>query len=139
MTLTSFQTLIYTILSQQKEIIHVLNSDGSLLVSCDDGSNFFINVLESRRTFIHEDCNEETICEYLSAHTKEDFTQDILNLASSHPSFFMYFLIFTRLEEMRIIDRGLLYHIIDNIIFHENELDEFMAKLISHIKSNHSD
>ena len=136
MTLADFQTLISNTLSNQEEIIHILNSDTSLLVNCTDGSNFFINILESKQTFIHDDYAEKYVNEYMTTHSKEDFAQDILNLASHHSVFLLYFMIFTKLEEMGVIDRGLLYHLIDNIIHYENEIDEFTARLMSHLKLN---
>ena len=51
MTLERFRRLLACALYKQSEICHILNSNNSLLASCDDESNFYINILESKRTF----------------------------------------------------------------------------------------
>lgn len=139
MTPVDFQTFISNILSNQEEIIHILNSDHSLLVSCTDGSSYFMNILESKRTFIHDDSEEKFVNEYITTHTKENFAQNLLNLVSGHSGFFLYFMIFTKLKELGIIDSGLLYHLIDNVVHYEKELDEFTVRLISHLNISHDD
>ncbi|MDE6846969.1 MAG: hypothetical protein K2J99_14570 [Lachnospiraceae bacterium] len=133
MTLDDFQRLLTCALYDQNEICHILNSNGSLLVSCDDESNFYINILESKWTFIHNDCEEKYAREYLATHTDEDFAEDILSMTTCHLGFFLYFMIFTKLEEMGIIDRGLFYHLNDSIVHYEDELSLFIAELLAHI------
>ena len=39
-----------------------------MLVSCDDESNFYINILESKWTFIHDDYEASYAREYLATH-----------------------------------------------------------------------
>ena len=134
MTLDNFQKLLNHALSQQDKIRHILNSDTSLLVSCTDESNFFINILESKRTFIHDGQEEKHADEYLTTHSDEDFAQDILDLTTTHPGFFLYFMIFTKLEELGIIDSGLFFHLNDSIIYHDKELDTFTLELLKHLK-----
>ncbi len=136
MTLDNFQRLLTCALYNQNEITHILNSYNSLLVSCDDESNFYINILESKWTFIHDDNEERYAREYLATHTDENFAEDILNMASGHPAFFICFMLFTKLEEMRIIDRGLFYHLNDSIVHYEDELSLFIAELLARININ---
>ena len=88
MTPDDFQILISDTLSNQKEICHILSSNGSLLVSCTDESNFYINILESKRTFIHDDRKESSIEKYITPHSDKDFAKDILSLTTCHPGFF---------------------------------------------------
>ena len=133
MTLDDFQRLLTCALYDQGEICHILNSNNSLLVSCDDKSNFYINILESKWTFIHDDYEETYAREYLATHTDEDFAEDILNMVKCHPGFFLYFMIFTKLEEMGIIDRGLFYHLNDSIVHYEDELSLFIAEVLAYI------
>lgn len=133
MTLHDFQKLISTILSNQEEICHILPSDNSLLVSCDDESSFYINILESKRTFIHDDKKNHYIEEYMATHSDEDFAKDMLDLAACHPVFLLYFFIFTKLNELGIIDDNLLFHLNDSIIYHENELDAFTTALLDRL------
>lgn len=133
MTLDDFQRLLTRALYDQSEICHILNSNNSLLVSCDDESNFYINILESKWTFIHDDYEEAHAKEYLATHSDEDFAEDILNMSTCHPGFFLYFMIFSKLEEMGIIDRGLFYHLIDSIVHYEDELSQFIVELLAHI------
>ncbi len=40
MTIKDFQSLVFNALLNQEEIIHILDSDTSLLVSCDNDSCF---------------------------------------------------------------------------------------------------
>ena len=42
-------------------------------------------------------------------------------------------MIFAKLEEMGIIDRGLFYHLNDSIVYHEDELSLFIVKLLAHV------
>ena len=121
MTLEHFRRLLACALYNQIEICHILNSNNSLLVSCDDNSNFYINILESKRTFIHDDYATEYTNEYLATHTDKNFAEDILNMATCHHGFLLFFMIFAKLEEMGIIDRGLFYHLNDSIVHHEDE------------------
>lgn len=60
MTVKDFQGLISNVLSKQKEIIHILDSDTSLLVSCENDSCFYVNILESKQAFIHDSHEEKT-------------------------------------------------------------------------------
>lgn len=136
MTLNSFQRLLTYALYNQSEICHILNSTNSLLVSCNDESNFFIRILESKKTFIHDDYEEKYANEYLATHTDENFVEDILRMEVDHPGFFLCFMIFTKLEEMGIIDRGLFYHLNDSIAYYEDELSLFLTELLAHIKVN---
>ncbi len=82
MTLESFQRLLACSIYNQSEICHILNSNNSLLISCNDDSNFYIRILESKRTFIHDD--EKYTNEYLATHTDENFAEDILSMAACH-------------------------------------------------------
>lgn len=134
MTQKDFQTLICDALSGQKEIFNILNSEKSILVSCVDESSFLVNILESKLTFIHDEQEEKFASEYLASHTDEDFAADILDMAVTHPSFFLYFMLFSKLEEMEIIDRGLFCHLCDCIIDSENELDRFLTKILEHFR-----
>jgi len=135
MTLDNFQRLLTCALYNQSEITHILNSDNSLLVSCDDESNFYINILEPKWTFIHDD-EERYAREYLATHTDENFAEDILNMAIGHPAFFVCFMVFTKLEEMGIIDRGLFYYLNDSVVHNEDELSLFIAELLARINVN---
>ncbi len=133
MTLERFRRLLACALYKQSEICHILNSNNSLLVSCDDESNFYINILESKRTFTHDDYEAKYTNEYLATHTDENFAEDILSMAGCHHGFLLYFMIFAKLEEMGIIDRGLFYHLNDSIVYHEDELSLFIVKLLAHV------
>ncbi len=70
MTVTDFQSLVSNALLKQKEIIHILDSDTSLLVSCENNSCFYVNILESKQVFIHDNHEENWKQEYLSTHSK---------------------------------------------------------------------
>lgn len=131
MTLENFRKLLACALYNQSEICHILNSNNSLLVSCDDDSNFYINILESKRTFIHDD--EKYTSEYFATHTDENFAEDVLSMAVCHSGFLLYFMIFAKLEEMGIIDRGLFYHLNDSVVHNEDELSLFIIKLLAHV------
>lgn len=133
MTLDDFQILITDTLSNQKEICHILSSNGSLLVSCTNESNFYINILESKRTFIHDDRKESSIEKYITTHSDKDFAKDILSLTTCHPGFFLYFLIFSKLKELGVIDNSLFYHLNDSIIHYENELNAFTIELLNRL------
>ncbi len=54
--------------------------------------------------------------------TSKELQVLITNTLSTHPGFFFYFMIFMKLEEMRIIDKALFYHLNDSIVYYENEL-----------------
>lgn len=136
MTSSDFQLLLSNTLSNQNEIDHILNSDNSLLVSCTDKSNFLLNILESKRTFIHDDHEEKFANEYIATHSAEDFWEAVLELKNSHPGFLLYFLIFAKLEELGIIDSGLFFHLNDSIVYYEKELDTFTIELLRHVKIN---
>lgn len=134
MTSKFFQTILTNALTYQNEIIHILNSECSLLVSCNDGSNFYINILESKPTFIHDNQEEKYAMDYYSSHSVEDFRNAVLDLKTYHPGFFLYFLIFTKLEELGIIDSGLFFHLNDSIVHYEKELDVFTIELLRRLK-----
>lgn len=134
MTPENFQKLLTNALSYQDKVCHILNSDTSLLVSCTDESNFFINILESKRTFIHDNQEEKYAMDYYSSHSVEDFRDAVLDLRTYHPGFFLYFLIFTKLEELGIIDSGLFFHLNDSIVHYEKELDVFTIELLKRLK-----
>ncbi len=134
MTLENFQKLISTALSYQDNVCHILNSDTSLLVSCNDGSSFYINILESKPAFIHDNQEEKYAMDYYSSHSVEDFRNAVLDLRTYHPGFFLYFLIFTKLEELGIIDSGLFFHLNDSIVHYEKELDVFTIELLKSIR-----
>lgn len=134
MTQKDFHTLICGALSRQKEIANIFNSEKSILCSCVDESSFLVNILESKLTFIHDEEEEKFASEYLARHTDEDFAADILDMVTTHPSFFLYFMIFSKLEEMDIIDRGIFYHLCDSVIDSENELDQFLIKVLAHFR-----
>lgn len=132
----NFQKLLTQTLSHQEKVCHILNSGTSLLVSCTDESNFFINILESKQTFIHADQEAKNAIDYHSSHSIEDFRNAVSYLETSHPGFFLYFLIFSKLEELGIIDRALFFHLNDSIIHYEEELDSFTLELLRHVKLN---
>lgn len=136
MTLKDFQRLLTCPLYNQNEINYILNADNSLLVNCNDESIFYINILNSKWTFLHDDREERYVREYLATHTDENFAEDILDLAIAHPAFFIYFMIFTKLKEMGIIDRALFYHLNDCVVHCENELGLFIAELLARIHIN---
>lgn len=129
MTIEDFQGLVSNLLSKQKEIIHILNSDTSLLVSCENDSCFYVNILESKQAFVHDSHEEKWKEEYISTHSKEDFTNDILYMSVRHPGFFIYFLMLSKLQEMQIIDSGLFFHIMDSVVCYEHEIDNFISKI----------
>lgn len=136
MTLADIQLLVFNTLSTHPQISHILNSDHSLIVNCTDNSNFYINILESKRTFIHDSQEEKIVDEYFATHSDIDFAKDILGLTSTHPGFFFYFMIFMKLEEMGIIDKALFYHLNDNIVYYENELSAYIVELLGHFNIN---
>lgn len=59
-------------------------------------------------------------------------------MTSSHPGFFLYYMIFAKSEEMSIINRDLFYHPNDNIInyesiiYYENEPALYIIRLLMH-------
>lgn len=131
MDIKSFCVLLTESLKNKKRITHILESDNSILVACNDGSNFFINIMESKRTFIHEHEERQFIEEYVAIHSKEDFAENILEMIQKEPGFVFYFMIIQKLEEMNIIDTCLFFHIMDNIIWNTKELDEYLNKLLN--------
>ncbi len=139
MTLYNFSLLINNALANQAEICQIINSNSSLLVKCTDKSGFFINLLESKQVFIHNDPIEENTHTYKTTHSKEDFAKDVFDMATYHPGFFLYFIVFQKLKELGIIDQGLFYHLTDSIIHYENELDGFTIDLINRLKMNKND
>lgn len=66
------------------------------------------------------------------SHTDEEFAKDVMNAMKKHPGFYFYFMVFKKLEEMGFIDSGLFSHVMDSIIFYEEEFDKFMAKFLNH-------
>lgn len=136
MTSKDFQLLFANALSTQENICHILNSDNSLLISCTDKSDFFINILESKQKFARDDRQEKFANEYLATHSDEEFAQDILSLTSSHPGFFLYFMVFMKLKEMGIIDNFLFDHLNTSIVYYEDELNAFIAKIFSRLSTN---
>lgn len=130
MTIKDFQIIVINTLSHQKEIFHIFSSNNSLLLTCNDKSSFYVNIFESKHTFIHNESDAEFINQYMETHSEEEFVRDILNMAVTSPGFFFYFTAFSKLEEMEIIDSALLYHIMDSIIYYEREFDEFIVKTL---------
>ncbi len=45
-------------------------------------------------------------------------------------------MIFAKLEEMGIIDKGLFYHLNDSVVHYEDELSLFIVKLLAHVNVN---
>lgn len=139
MDIKKLKKLIADALSDYDDICSILNSDSSLLISSIDGSNFLVNILESKRTLIHRDREEKAVQEYLTTHLEEDFAKDILNMVNEHPGFFVCFMLFTKLEEMEIIDRGLFYHLNDSVVRYEDEVSLFIAELLGHFSINNEE
>lgn len=131
MEIKDFCSLVIDALTDEKKILHMLESDNSILVTCNDESDFYINILESKRTYIHDREGNEFIKEYITVHDKEDFAKSILGMVKEQPGFFCYFMILHKLEEMKIINTALFYHIMDNIAWNTQELNEFISRLIS--------
>lgn len=138
MTLKDFQEYLDENLSNSEQILHILKSDNSLLINCNDKSNFLINILESKFTFSHNNANDEKMEAYILRNTKEDFANDLLLTVQNHPAFFFYFMIFSKLEEKKILDTGMFYHILDCIIYNEKDLNEFLVKLLAHYNLDNS-
>ena len=95
-----------------------------------------MNILESKYTFIHNTSENENIQQYILTHSKKEFAEDLLSIAKEHHAFFIYFMIFTKLEEKGVIDSGMFYHIVDNIVFYEQEFEEFMIRVLCHYNIN---
>lgn len=131
MTIEDFKILIENTLSNQEEIFNIFQDEKTLLVSTDE-SNFFINILESKNMFANNNEDSNYITEYMSAHSKEEFIKDLRNKSAVNSGFLFYFLMLLKLEEMNIIDNNLLYHIINNIIYHEHVFNEFFDKILSY-------
>lgn len=66
--------------------------------------------------------------------TLADIQVLIKNTLSTNPGFFFYFMIFMKLEEMRIIDKALFYHLNGSIVYYENELNAYIIELLNHFK-----
>lgn len=139
MNISKLQKIIVHALSDQKDILNILNSDNSLLINCTDESDYCISIMKSKHTFIHNDSEEKFADEYLATHSNEDFAKDLLNMTNSHPGFFLYYMIFAKLEEMSIIDRGLFYHLNDSIIHYEDELTLYIIRLLMHFNINNKE
>lgn len=134
MTLKNFQEHLVENLIKSEQILHILKSDNSILINCIDESNFLINIIESKFTFLHNNTDDEKTEAYILEHTKNNFAQDLLLTVQDHPAFFFYFMIFSKLEEKKILDAGMLYHILDCVIYYEKDLNEFLIRLLAHYK-----
>ena len=135
MTIKDLKKKILEALTNQEKILHISESENSLLINCNDESCFFINILKSNFKHINNNYNDE-VNQYLATHSEKDFASDLLEAMKSHPAFFLYFMIFTKLKEKEIIDTGLFYHIMDNIILCETEFEELIAKLLIRYKND---
>lgn len=132
MTIQDFHKLLSGILKKQEQIHHILESGNSFLVSCQDDATFFINITESKKTFIHDGNNMRQEKEYFATHTKLKFTKELADMSVGHPGFFYYFIVFKKLEEVGIIDNALFCHIMDCIVYYNHEFDEFMVRILNH-------
>ena len=135
MTIKELKKKILDALTSQEMILNISDSEKSLLINCSDESSFFIKISESDIKFTHNDYDDE-VNQYLATHSEKDFAADLLEAMKSHPAFFLYFMIFTKLKEKEIIDTGLFYHIMDNIILCETEFEELIAKLLIRYKND---
>lgn len=131
MTIKDFQEMFISSLAEREEVTHIMESEHSVLVSCNNCSSFFVNIVESKRAFIHSENDGREVEEYFISHTKEEFARDIVKMMETQPGFFYYFMIFKKLEEMNIIDDGLFSHVMDSILFYQKEFDEFIVKLLN--------
>lgn len=136
MTIKELKKQIIDALTSQNIIINISESGNSLLVNYNDESNFLLNILESKFTFIHNASEDEDIKKYILTHSKKEFAEDILSIAKKHPAFFIYFMLFTKLEEKGVIDISLFYHIVDNIVYYEQEFEEFMIRILCYYNIN---
>lgn len=132
MTVKDFQAIVVSSLEEREEITHIMESEHSVLVSCNNQFSFFVNIMESKGAFIHSESNRREIDEYFMSHTDEEFAKDVMNAMKKHPGFYFYFMVFKKLEEMGFIDSGLFSHVMDSIVFYEEEFDKFMAKFLNH-------
>ncbi len=132
MTQKEFLEKIASALLEQATIINVFKADTSLIVNCSDQSSFFINIIKSQFSYIHDDSCNNIVNEYIDTHAKEDFAKDLLSMTQDHPAFFLYFMLFMKLEELEIIDEGLFLHIMDHIAFCEQDFDHFLLQLLLH-------
>lgn len=130
MTVKEFRKQLIEALSNQKTKFHILESDASLLITCYDKSSFLLNILESKFTFLHNNCADEEVEYYFATHSNEEFAQDILSTLKSKPAFFFFYMICTKLEEKKIIDSALFYHILDSVISDEQEFEEFLTRVL---------
>lgn len=136
MTIKEFEKQIIDALTNHETIVHILESENSLLINCNDKSSFLINILESKFTFVHNEFDDKEIEKYLSTHSEKEFAKDLLGITENHPAFFLYFMLFTKLEEKGIIDKCLYYHILDNIIYYEQEFEKYIIRLLCQFNSN---
>ena len=135
MTIKELKKKILDALKNQEMILNIFDYEKSLLINCRDESSFFINILESDIKFTHNDYDDE-VNKYLATHSEKDFAADLLEVMKGHPAFFLYFMLFTKLKEKEIIDTGLFYHIMDNIILCEAEFEELITKLLIRYKND---
>lgn len=131
MTIKELLKQIADTLSSRKIIKCTLESDNSLLIRCNDKSRFLIHIIESKSNITHNKFRKAYINTYLATHSDTEFAQDILDITNSHPTFFLYFMIFAKLKELDIIDQCMFYHILDNVIEHEQELNDFLIALLT--------
>lgn len=134
MTIKELQKKITDALSSHEIIKYVLESDDSILIRCHDKSGFLIHIIESN--IAHNEFKDEYINTYLATHSDSEFAQDLLDITNSHPTFFLYFMIFAKLKELSLIDQCMFYHILDNVIEHEQELNDFLVSLLTHHRIN---
>lgn len=130
MSLEIFIQELANVLKKQKSIRNILESENSLLVNCSDESNFLISVMESKFALIHNAKDDQEIEEYLLTHSKEEFAENLIETVNNHAAFFILFMIFSKLREKKVIDEGMFYHILDNVIANELEYETFMARLL---------
>ena len=88
MTVKDFQAIFISSLAKQKEINHIIESDNSVLVSCNDNFSFFVNIMESKGIYVHNESDEKAMEEYFATHTDEEFAKDIVDMTAVHPGFF---------------------------------------------------
>lgn len=132
MTLKEFQKEIVNILLDHEIIENIYAGDTSVLINCTDESCFLVNILKSKFTYIHSNMDNNIFDKYIKTHTDEEFAKDVLSTIKAHPAFFFCFMLLKKIEELEIIDQGLFLHIMDQIAFREQEMEEFVINLLSH-------
>ena len=132
MTLEDFKKNTIDMWKNSELVYHVLESENSILVNCKNESCFLVNILESKFTFLHNDTEDNKVKEYFSTHSKKEFAETLLKTAENHQGFFLYYMLFTKLEEKGIIDKCLYYHILDSIVDREYEFEEFILRVLQH-------